>query len=97
MGWCGRPGDAPSLGRSGNAGIKYFLSAEPEVSVVDLDAIELLILCSDGLTDVMDSRAASETMRAVPMGAMSSSPSPKRKTESGEQTSFPRQSQAEQR
>ena len=63
----------------GNAGIKYFLSAEPEVSVVDLDAIEFLILCSDGLTDVMDSRAASETMRAVPMGAMSSSPSPIRK------------------
>ena len=44
--------------------------------MVDLDAIEFLILCSDGLTDVMDSRAASETMRAVPMGAMSSSPSP---------------------
>ena len=47
--------------------------------MVDLDAIEFLILCSDGLTDVMDSRAASETMRAVPMGAMSSSPSPIRK------------------
>ena len=63
----------------GNAGIKYFLSAEPEVSVVDLDAIDSLILCSDGLTDVMDSRAASETMRAVPVGVMSSSPSPIRK------------------
>ena len=63
----------------GNAGIKYFLTAEPEVSMVDLDAIDSLILCSDGLTDVMDSRAASETMRAVPVGAMSSSPSPIRK------------------
>jgi len=62
----------------GNAGIKQFLSVEPEVSVVDLDTVDSLILCSDGLTDVMGSKLASETMRAAPQGAITSSPSPVR-------------------
>ena len=62
----------------GNAGIKKFLSVEPEVSVIELDVVDSMILCSDGLTDVMDSKTASETMRAAPVGAMSSSPSPVR-------------------
>lgn len=62
----------------GNAGIKQFVSVEPEVSVVDLDTVDSLILCSDGLTDVMGSKLASETMRAVPQGTMPSSPSPVR-------------------
>ena len=62
----------------GNAGIKQFVSVEPEVSVVHLDDIDSLILCSDGLTDVMGSKLASETMRAAPVGVVSASPSPVR-------------------
>ena len=62
----------------GNAGIKQFLSVEPEVYVVDLDTIDSLILCSDGLTDVMGANIASETMRAAPVGVLASSPSPVR-------------------
>jgi hypothetical protein len=62
----------------GNAGIKQFLSVEPEVYVVDLETVDSLILCSDGLTDVMGSKLASETMRAAPVGVVASSPSPVR-------------------
>jgi len=62
----------------GNAGIKQFVSVEPEVSVVNLDSVDSLILCSDGLTDVMGSKLASETMRAAPVGVISMSPSPVR-------------------
>ena len=62
----------------GNAGIKQFVSVEPEVSVVNLDGVDSLILCSDGLTDVMGSKLASETMRAAPVGVVSTSPSPVR-------------------
>jgi serine/threonine protein phosphatase PrpC len=62
----------------GNAGIKQFVSVEPEVSVVNLDGVDSLILCSDGLTDVMGSKLASETMRAAPVGVISTSPSPVR-------------------
>lgn len=62
----------------GNAGIKQFLSVEPEVYAVDLETVDSLILCSDGLTDVMGSKLASETMRAAPVGVVASSPSPVR-------------------
>lgn len=62
----------------GNAGIKRFLSVEPEVTKVDLDSFDSLILCSDGLTDVMGSKLASETMRAAPIGTLAPSPSPVR-------------------
>jgi len=62
----------------GNDGIKRFVSVEPEVSVIDLEDVDSLILASDGLTDVMGSKLTSETMRATPVGVLSTSPSPVR-------------------
>ena len=38
----------------GNAGLKHVVKAEPEVTVHDLDEIDTCIVCSDGLTDVVE-------------------------------------------
>ena len=38
----------------GNAGLKHVVKAKPEVTVHDLDEIDTCIVCSDGLTDVVE-------------------------------------------
>eukprot|EP00227_Mantoniella_beaufortii_P017629 CAMPEP_0197586666 /NCGR_PEP_ID=MMETSP1326-20131121/8565_1 /TAXON_ID=1155430 /ORGANISM="Genus nov. species nov., Strain RCC2288" /LENGTH=290 /DNA_ID=CAMNT_0043151317 /DNA_START=511 /DNA_END=1380 /DNA_ORIENTATION=+ len=52
----------------GNAGIKHCIKAEPEVTELDLAAVDTFILCSDGLTDVVDAAKAVETVRCAPKG-----------------------------
>ena len=42
----------------GNAGLKQFIKAEPEVTDIDMDKIDTCIVCSDGVTDVVDSPEA---------------------------------------
>ena len=56
----------------GNAGIKQFMKADPEIAEINLSEVSSCILCSDGLTDVVTSTKAaellygSETQRSVP-------------------------------
>lgn len=56
----------------GNAGIKHFMKADPEIAEINLSEVSSCILCSDGLTDVVASTKAaellygSETQRSVP-------------------------------
>lgn len=49
----------------GNAGLKHCVKAEPEVTELDLARVETCILCSDGLTDVVDAAKAVETVRGA--------------------------------
>ena len=47
----------------GNAGIKHCVRADPEVTEVDLARVDTCVLCSDGLTDVVDAEKMLECAR----------------------------------
>lgn len=49
----------------GNAGIKKCVKAEPVVTELDLAQVGACILCSDGLTDVVDGQKAVETVQGM--------------------------------
>jgi protein phosphatase 1L len=63
----------------GNAGLKQFVRADPEVTEVDLSRLDTCILCSDGLTDVVDAAKAMETARGDAARRGTPSPSTRRR------------------
>ena len=63
----------------GNAGLKQFIRADPEVTEVDLSRLDTCILCSDGLTDVVDAAKAMETARGDAARRGTPSPSSRRR------------------
>ena len=63
----------------GNARLKQFVRADPEVTEVNLSRLDTCILCSDGLTDVVDAAKAMETARGDAARRGTPSPSTRRR------------------